>query len=449
MKRFMTIAVACMLLACLGMVLASCDRYEPQSSEGDAVRYYNDKYHANAKVSESHGLGNYNLFGYTYHGMEYVMDDGVSVIYLDDEGFFRDNRQTADIEREAKSFAERTLRAIPGALTPVDVVSVGGEVYYETYKGDGACWAARYDGDIEAFLRAEWPMLSLQGYYSGSTYSDGRFNYVMAYDSAQVDGLEKSYLELGNYFNVSWVYLAVVDPQAFVEGETGLFDDGLLYTIDFKGDSPETMEAVRFKPAFVKLVDGTEISSATHGVTLAEGDVHFTVRSDGFWVFHVTGNAAKQGSLEYYIRNDSGPEITKVEGIDHFAPVLRGYGYTRTSLLVDGGVYYLGDPDDIRPRIEVEEISSDRMTVRYHTHFKDQIKSAKLKVIGMAQKSGSTTYESTEFPSRIVGETPDGWRCVVDIPHGAKRENTLYFQFSYDGDKDVTVQIEHEITLPV
>ena len=43
MRRFVAAVVAFMMLACLGMALAGCDRYEPQSNEGDALRYYNDK----------------------------------------------------------------------------------------------------------------------------------------------------------------------------------------------------------------------------------------------------------------------------------------------------------------------------------------------------------------------------------------------------------------------
>ena len=161
-------------------------------------------------------------------------------------------------------------------------------------------------------MRSEWPSLDLKGHYSGDTNSDGRFAYAMAYDSARVGSLEESYLELGKCFDLDWIDLAVVNSETFVEGKTGLFDDALVYTISFEGDSPDTVKAVHFKPVFVKLVDGATISSATPGVTLAEGDVRFTERGDGFWDLHVSGSAAEHGSMVYYIHNESAPEITLV-----------------------------------------------------------------------------------------------------------------------------------------
>ena len=450
MKHFAKISILILSLVCLVVMLAGCDTYEPQSNADDAQRYYNDKYSVSESVDESHGLGNYSLFGYNYSGSEYVMSDGVSVVYIDSEGVFRDNRQAAEIELATREFAERELRAIPGALTPVEIASVGGYVMFETYKGEGSCWAARYDGDIEAFLQAEWPKLDLQTHYSGSNYADGRFSYMMAYDVAQADSLEESYLQLGKYFDLGYVELAVVNPETFVEEQTGLFDDGVAYTVSFKGDSPESMKAVRFKPVFVKLVDGIEISSATPGVTLSEGDLRFEVLDDGFWKLHVTGEAAAhEGTMEYYVRNDAGQDITRVDGIDRFTRVCNAGEHVETSSLIDGRTYHLGDAAAIKPWIEIENMSSDRMTVRYHTYFKDQISHVDLRVIGLARKDGSTTFQSTEFPSRIVGDTSDGWLCTVDVPKGAKPDNSLSFQFTYDGDKDAIVQIQEDVALPV
>ena len=449
MKISVRIATIVLLLACLCVVLVGCDEYKPQSNENDAQRYYNDKYNASASVSESHGLGNYNLFGYSYRGMEYVMSDGTSVVYLDDEGVFRDNRQAAEIEQAAAAFAERSLQAIPGALTSVSIQSVGGEVYYETYKGEGSCWATRYEGDIAAFLSAEKPALSLDMHFSGSDYANGRFSYEMAYDSTAVSGLEDAYLELGNYFDIRSITLAVVDLATFEEGETGLFDEGLVYTVDFNGDSPDAVKAVHFKPVLVRLTDGATISSATPGVTLKEGDVRFEARDDGFWVLHIAGEAAAhEGSMSYYVRNDGGPDITRVDGIDRLTRVCNAGEHVNTTALIDGCVYYLGAATDIKPRIEIENLTSNRMVVRYHTYFKDQIKNPTLKVIGLARKNDSSTYESTSFDARIVEETSDGWRCTVSIPSGAKSDNKLYFQFTYEGDKDISVQIEQDISLP-
>ena len=61
------------------------------------------------------------------------------------------------------------------------------------------------------------------------------------------------------------------------------------------------------------------------------------------------------------------------------------------------------------------------------------------------KQGGSTTHA---FDSRIIEETSDGWRCEIEIPENAKRENELYFQFSYNGNDNVDVQIIKKLTLP-
>lgn len=441
---------AALLCACL--LAVACDKYEPQSTEEEAAKYYQQKYGSDAKVDESHGLGNYALFGYSYGGMEYIMSDGVSVVYIDGDGMFYDNRQTNEIEPAACAYAEERLAEIPGALTPVDVVSVSSEPGYETYKGEGICWHTRYDGNIEAFLSQERPALILSSHSGGDTYADGRFWYEMAYDAAQDAGLEDAWLDLARYFSIRYVELAVVDRAAYqAAGEEGLtlFDDGLRYTVTFSEDGGRT-RATQFKPVFVPLFEGATITSMTPGVTLREGDVRFEKLDDpGFYRCRLAGQAASHvGEISYFVRNDSANGITYVRGIDQTSPVCEPHENRNYVKLFDGETYYIGDANVIKPRVEIESVTSTKMRVRYYTYFKDQIKKAKVRVIGMAkQQDGSWT--STEFPSRIVSETPDGWICEVDIVKDAKPSNTLYFQFTYDDGKDVTVQIEKEVDLPI
>ena len=449
-RRIAGALMAALLLgACL--FVAGCNDYEPQSTEDEAARYYQEKYQSDAKVEESHGLGNYNLFGYTYSGMEYIMSDGVSVVYLDGDGMFYDNRQTDEIEPVACAFAEKKLAAIPAALTPVDVESVGQEPLYETYDGKGICWHTRYDGDIEAFLAQERPHLFLASHAGGASYSEGRFWYEMAYDTMYEAGLENAWLEIARYFSIDGIELAVVDTAAFeAAGEEGLslFDDGLRYTVTFREENGQTV-AKRFKPVFVKLFDGATISSMTAEVTLQEGDVSFEPLDEpGFYRCRVTGEAAQhEGGVEYFIRNDSANGITLVNGVDRLSEVCDPYEHRNYCKLYNDETYYLGDKSTITPWVEVLSVSADKVRVRYHTYFKSQIGTARLRVIGSAKRQNGTTWESTEFPSRIVGETDDGWLCEVDVVSGARPENTLHFQFSYDGDKDVTVQVEKDIQL--
>ncbi|MDO4532976.1 MAG: hypothetical protein Q4C36_04565, partial [Coriobacteriia bacterium] len=64
-RRMATLALAlCALCAMLAVV--GCESYEPQSTEAEAVAYYQGKYGEKVGVEDAHGLGNYALFGYSY-----------------------------------------------------------------------------------------------------------------------------------------------------------------------------------------------------------------------------------------------------------------------------------------------------------------------------------------------------------------------------------------------
>ena len=116
MKRCVAILVLAVCMLCTLLAVAGCEHYEPESTEAQAASYYQEKYGERVKVADAHGLGNYALFGYSYIGMEYVMEDGASVIYLDHEGLFRDNRQTQEIGEATRAFAEEKLAALPGIV---------------------------------------------------------------------------------------------------------------------------------------------------------------------------------------------------------------------------------------------------------------------------------------------------------------------------------------------
>ena len=444
-KLVLVLAALCALLAAVG-----CTQYEPESTEQQAQAYYQDKYHVPAQVTDSHGLGNYALFGYEYHGMEYVMSDGASVVYFDDEGVFRDNRQATEIHEAAVAFASQKLNAMPGALTPIDVAEVGDIPYEQTYVGETVCWHARYDDDIAAFLEQERPRIVFKTtHHGGTTHEEGRFSYDIAYDASKASGLEDAYLQLNPYFDLQGITLAVVDADGFTPEGISLFDDRLHYTIQFR-DSDGTTIAERFKPAFITVMDGISLSSATPGVTLKDGDIRFEPTSKrGYFRCAITGDAAaRRDTMHYYLRNETDQGITQLRGIDSFSTVCEAHEHRAYCSFEDGGIYYFGNSTDIRPWVEIEQITANQVTIRYHTHFKPSIKNVQFQVIGRAYRDDAGGSETVAFDSRIVDETEDGWRCEIDIPDNAVPQNELALQFTYNNDSNVSVQIIEEITLP-
>ena len=450
MKRPIVVLLAAVALLISLSALTSCNSYEPKSTAKQAASYYWDKYHEKASVTESNELGSYGLFGFNPVGMEYLMSDGSSVAFIDNEGMFRDNRQSETIQEEARAFAEGKMGAIPGALTPASIRKVGDDVDFSIYQGRGLYWHERYDGDIGSFLMKERPRIDLRSYSSGEDQSSGRFTYEMAYDVAQADGLEEAYLDLARYFDLRFIGLAVVDPESFEKGETSLFDDALCYTVEFQEGPSGNVTAERFKPTFISLMDGIEVSSAAAGVVLEEGDVRFEPTGEpGFFTFRRSGAAEQEEDTAFFVRNDTDAAITEVTGIDTFEPICNAHETRAYVGLEEGAAYYLGDDADIRPWIEVESVTSEKVVFRYHTHFKDQIWQASFNAIGFAKKGDSGASQTVKFDSRILGETEDGWRGEVYIRDDAVRRNEFAFQFTYNADLNTSVQVMREIELPI
>ncbi|MBQ6586102.1 MAG: hypothetical protein IJH83_04775 [Coriobacteriales bacterium] len=442
------IAVLCVALMC------GCNSYEPKTTSDEATAFYQGKYGIDATVTEEHGLCNYDLFTTDWGGTEYIMSDGCSVVYIDSEGEFSDNRQSQQIAAAAFEFASTRIESIPGAITSFEVRQVGELPSFANYDGKGACWHNRYDGDIEAFLRAEHPYLSFGYNGSGQDYAEGRFSYDVAFDASGIGSLEqveRDWLALDAYFDINHSDLAIVQPQAIPQlasGELGLFDDGFVCLIEFRRDDAGRITATRFKPALVTLFPGATVSSQTAGVTLQEGDIRFEPLGNGFYRCHISGQAAGRKNMIYYIFDDSPAGLTQITGIDRFSNIVDAGEHRSNCYLVDGGTYYLGDASDVHPYVQVESMTEDRIVISYHTIFKDRIKRVDFKTVGLVlrdEQGGSTTHA---FDSRIIEETSDGWRCEIEIPENAKRENELYFQFSYNGNDNVDVQIIKKLTLP-
>ena len=444
-KALIIILAAAALFAVLAV---GCDRYEPESTDDGAFEYYEGKYGTGATVVDEHGLGGYALFGYTYHGMEYMMSDGFSVVYLDGGGRFYDNRQSEELQRLVSDFTVQRIEAIPGALTEPTVRSAGEYVGYETLEGEGTFWHVRYDGDIESFLLEEHPQVYLESHYTRPASSEGSFSYAMAYDSAQAEGLEEAYLDIARYVNIGGTTLAVVDRDAFGDGELSLFDEGLRYTVDIKVNDDGEAEAPRYKPVFITLADGIRVSSGTAGIELAEGDVSFEPLGDGFYRCHVGGEAGRNsGKMSYVIFNDSSDDILHLLGIDRLQKVCPAGQHNEYCNLYDGETYFVGDKDIVCPRVEIESATPDKVIARYRTHFKDQVEKVSLRVIGMAEVDGPY-YQSCLFDSRIVEELEDGWRIEVDVRDHAKPDNTFAFQLTFNGEEETSVQVEQEVSIP-
>ena len=438
----------------VALVLVGCERYEPESTQQQAEQYYGQKYACDAKVVDSHDLGSYALFGYSYNGTEYIMSDGCSVVYEDYEGVFRDNKQEKEIEAAVLAYAQERLQSIEGALTAVEIEAVGSPPSQETYSGKGVCWHARYDDDVEQFLKEERPSLQLAYHRSGSQVEEGSFSYQMAYDAAAAQGLEDAYVALGQYFDISQINLLVVDRQTFEEHSNSddltLFNEAVRYVVSFDKNSAGTFEAKRLKPSFIRIANGIEVSSATPGIALEDGDVNLRSRALGFVSWDLSEAAANRldtSELHYYVRNNTTDWIYKVEGIDKFQLICEPHQHVHYAQINNEDVLYIGNKDNILPQVEITEINNGVLKATYRTVFKESISDMRLTVIGMGYKDNNSGSESTLFPSRVVGETKDGWLLEVDIPKNAVPNNTLSFQVSYNGDKDVSTQVKKEVQL--
>lgn len=445
-KRLKIIVSLLVIAVVMGGLVGCSEKYEPQSDEAGAKSYYNEKYGGSAEVSSSHALGSYALFGYNYYGMEYVMSDGNSVVYMDSKGEYKDNRQAAEIDEAMRAYVAGVLAKMPKAVITPEVERIGYENLSELYEGESICWHAKYDGDIVAFLKEEHPHISCT-WHRGGELGNGNFSFCGAYDAKDGDAVEKNWIELAQLFDMTYECdIAVVDAQTFDAGQDGLFSDALKYVLFIEEDDAGNVSAVRYKPEFSEIMPNVSIalcrSSATSSVRAS--DVKMEDMGGGLWRCHVNGEVSEEEPW-FYVDN-RGSTITKVNDIDSFTDVCDAHDLQETNRFEDDEIYYVGDPADIKPAVDVLETAPDHVTVKYRTHFKDSIRRVQVKVIGLAHREGSSSsYETMEFPSKIIGEDDDGWTIRVDALSGAKEENTLYVQMSYNGNRDVDVQIEKDV----
>ena len=442
----------------LGLLFASalvgCERYEPKSTLQQAEQYYRQKYNCDARVVDSHDLGSYALLGYSFSGSEYIMSDGCSVIYTDANGEFSDNKQEKEIKDAMFAYVQERLQSIDGALTDVEVEAIGLPPIQDTYSGEGICWHTRYDGDAEAFLKEEHPLLQLAYHKSGSSVEEGSFSYQMAYDAAASQGLEDAYVELGQYFDISHISLLVVDRQAYEEHaeaeDLTLFDDAVHYVVSFEEKDEGGFEAKRLKPSFIRIANGIEVSSATPNITLEDGDINLRSRAFGLVSWDLSEAANKKigyNSMRYYVRNTTDDWIIWVTGLDQFRTICEPHQFANDAPFSNGDTLFIGNKNDILPQLEITEINNDILRAKYHTVFKESIRDVKLTVIGMGYKDDNISSESTLFPSRIVEEAKDGWLLEVEIPKNAVPNNTLNFQMTYNNDKTISTQVRKDVQL--
>lgn len=220
--------------------------------------------------------------------------------------------------------------------------------------------------------------------------------------------------------------------------------------MSFDKNSAGTFEAKRLKPSFIRIANGIEASSATPGIALEDGDVNLRRRALGFVSWDLSEAAANRlgtSELHYYVHNNTTDWIYKVEGIDKFQLICEPRQHVHYAQINNGDVLYIGNKDNILPQVEITEINNGVLKATYCTVFKESISDMRLTVIGMGYKDNNSGSESTLFPSRVVGETKDGWLLEVDIPKNAVPNNTLSFQVSYNGDKDVSTQVKKEVQL--
>ena len=427
-------------LAFLILLLGACrPKYVTASSEEGAIAYYRAKYGETVAVREAHGLGNYSLFYYVYGGYEYIMEDGVSVIYLDGDGDYSDNRQTSEIEEAALSFAGTLLRdTIRGNLTPVEAVTIGWPVPFETYRGEGNCYRTFFDGDIEAFLRKERPALRLapcpvkDRYYADVFYESG------------AEDVEGQWEKISGYFDIDGTVVSVVERGYFDEAkDAGLsaYEPGHLYAVKF--DTEDGRFRARKKVIrFVEATEGLWVDSEVFGVELRDGDVRLEPAGDGAYELSFA-DGIDQRLLEgsFTVRNETEKDFYANRETDVYTPVCAAYE-TREYRSLAPGRYYFGDIREAAPSVEVTDITPEGARVIYRSRHLSEIDRVELRVIAM--KKNGTVWTSAEIKTKKVSQTADALEYRMIFDKDVKpTDNSFSFQFTYteNGKKDESPRV--------
>ncbi len=435
MKRKLTLTAAA-----LSALLFGCDKYETKASEKDALKYYEEKYGVKTSVQESHRLGNYGLFGYSWSGMEFMMDDGTSVIYDDHTGIYSDDRQSDQIEQDCTAFAEALIsHTVSGNLTQPEVESVGMKVSWETYKGKPYSFHEYYDGSAEAFLAAYKPALIMK-----PNYGKGDFLADIIFDSDE-ETIRSFMEELGQWFRIDYLTFVSMDKKYFEEhpdGGMSKYDTGFRYYLHSETADGKLLIHKR-EYLFHQIMPGIYVSADEDDLVLKKDDIQF-VQTSGEYRKTVFSSSLPD-TLNVILRTENDMRIYSYEDTDVYRRI-NPHALQQGVLLKNNEILYCSWACEDLPDIQISDLNASGMNVKLITVHEDEFDDADLTVIGFKYKDGH--WETVGFDAERMNGSLQ-WHVPFDTDTRPDNEFHFYFKYRFGPktDTDYRVMIDRVINI--
>lgn len=426
------------LFLCFLTVIAAagCGRRETSATKEDALEYYESKYGIEAEVKTSHLLGNADLYDYKWMGMEFIMNDGSSVIYDEASGQYSDDRQTEEIERDCAEFASGLIRdTISGNLTEPEIESVGTVVYFDTYEGKPFSFSEYYDGSPENFLKLVKPKLNMT---SPVKADDISANILFDEDE---DRIREFIRGLQPYFQLDHLTFVCTDTDYFNEHQISSmsrFDEGFRYYLHVSDeDGTDVIKKRQYQ--FAEIQPGIFISADEDDIVLGADTVSFSPAGEGYLQCSFSPSLGKE-SINTVIRSEEPGTLYVYEDIDVYTPV-NSLSLQEDVVLRDGDILYYSETGADLPDIVIEDVSTEGMTVSLRSVHTSEFDDAELSVMGYKRKDGQ--WETVAFDTERTG-SEYVWRVLFDEDTRTNNEFHFYFRYTEEGEKDVNARFSFD-----
>ncbi len=249
-------------LAAAGMLLGCTDRKHYEDAEKAALRYYKEKYNLEEiTIVNSIRAGNSGLFGYVHvRNRAYEMSDGNTVYWNDSLQKLSDTRQAEEITAAFQKEIMDPLFARFSFPKKISSYSLN-RTQYDSY--DECVFNTYYDGDINAFLKEEKPVVNDLVIVLETKEQEKCEAEITAFFEA----LNEKVTGFGNAYVLKSGIDDVVNEKMYVD--TYAFN----VTADARMDFGKKISWYRQK--YIEVTDGVYAASFKRDFTLEEGDIRF------------------------------------------------------------------------------------------------------------------------------------------------------------------------------
>lgn len=403
------------------LYLCGCsEHYETQSSKEGAISYFQNKYGYKLDVVEDYLLYQPSpLWGSNKFGWVYLLSDGTSVIYLDSDKKYRDDKQGEEIENAAMEYAYKLMNEIfKSQAEKITINFIGDKYDAYSYKGKEFAFIDYYDGDIGKWLKKNKLYLN---------YESLSYNKICV-DLKKEEALDALY-NLSFYFDISNLEL-ISAKRSYYESvsssDFSRYDQNVRFQVYARKDKNNNLKYYVRDNSCFPLNNELSVINDTYNYTIEKNDITIESIGNDYYILHLADNLKRKKNLNIILKNNNlKKNIYMYKDVDQFHSLVESFdfSYTYTFKIKDGMILYYNFESDEIPSISVSNIYKNGFVVKYNTKHFNKIKKLDLKV-------SINIYDADEYIKKIKKIDDTTWHVILNgnIPDD---ELNFWFNFSY------------------